>query len=1208
MAEPELLEQWLSEVPKEQPDELWPPPLWPGHFCKKSLLQLRDSSGLAAQSPPYSFAVRYDLRPLTKQMGEKSAYLMLMDGETLRRIGKGSGLDLIAATKSWIARTALCAPPQLLARNAQGKLTGEIVVQPDPHLYSNSEGVLLMTVVLTTDIKDTHLWQPAGDLMSYRLGSPPVQCGLCGTTVALRELYAHQNECPEVMVPCPRCDKRVLIRHLSAHQKGDDCLSSTGMATQTVDLDTEDVGSQCVTPALLPVGVQTSYSSAMLAPKLVCEEPVAALVPFLALRWAPPTPQVRQLLTEYQLTVSEFVGEQWKLLRVELLDIERLERSSGSGELRHELTQLRPGTKYRLELQLRACDGALGPIRARAVLTIHTLSRLAGFEGLSEEERSSLSTAMESGKGRPESLSVREQATQAGPGFVQGACKSEMCREIGVQAFPKVCTESACQVDPVVAGRTDTACGPEWPSLSSCGVQCKVKSCDSSSQCEVKSVQSSCQAQFPSRQQTGDAKADLEMDVYSGVPGWREVLLQAGFVDLLRFLLVFFGNGLALAGILLAELPSQELWPMLASLIAILPFNALELLFFEMFPPSRRSANKLRIWRRRHPNMNMVVQAAVVGLTPDALQLYRAPMQPGGRRFTGVVGPAPESGAPTGAVRKVPGTAELCAVQCPMCRQLSPIPRMGDLWRSTRFLLYCHLPQLVLASWLLGRRLAALGSDLDYGRAAIHGGAVAAHAILVFWIFGYWILYRCRRRAQQLKVADLSAELDVDTVKLRWEGIQEVLCEAWFVVFHSFDRKNILRIEMLPSEPLNQLPSDPALELHGIPSGHFWISVLSWHRSGGLSMPLAMGHCEIPGNEEEEELKGPRKSCVDAQTEAYPKVHDVGTDPLHVLRPTADAECQNVAISVDAVTQFPPCPVELVDAATAPAERTSSEHRRSASGSAVGCFDLPVPLRPEDQASSSTPEGAKGLWLSWAPVGLQELAPRLVAQARLVGGEDLVFAAMGVNRANFQLEAGRYELLLSCELGHCQAEVLRCPHPRCQQRFWANDLQAHLSRCAWQPRMCSRAADGCDWQGTSDELEEHELECLALELHCRHQHFGCRWVGPATAESQHLKVCEVHQLTTLIEELDALLNEACPDFRHPEMLKHLARLAEYRRFVRPGTWKEWKSAGSCCNCMKVMDRKEKGLQCEAANSHLCWTCMPNHIDWKSLREARPGSK
>ena len=34
---------------------------------RRSFLQLRDSSGLAAQQPPYSFAVRYDLRPLSKQ-------------------------------------------------------------------------------------------------------------------------------------------------------------------------------------------------------------------------------------------------------------------------------------------------------------------------------------------------------------------------------------------------------------------------------------------------------------------------------------------------------------------------------------------------------------------------------------------------------------------------------------------------------------------------------------------------------------------------------------------------------------------------------------------------------------------------------------------------------------------------------------------------------------------------------------------------------------------------------------------------------------------------------------------------------------------------------------------------------------------------------------------------------------------------------------
>ena len=42
---------------------------------------------------------------------------MLLDGETLRRIGRGNGLDIIAASKSWIARQALCAPPQLLAKD-----------------------------------------------------------------------------------------------------------------------------------------------------------------------------------------------------------------------------------------------------------------------------------------------------------------------------------------------------------------------------------------------------------------------------------------------------------------------------------------------------------------------------------------------------------------------------------------------------------------------------------------------------------------------------------------------------------------------------------------------------------------------------------------------------------------------------------------------------------------------------------------------------------------------------------------------------------------------------------------------------------------------------------------------------------------------------------------------------------------------------------
>lgn len=1196
-------ERWLNEVPKDQADELWPPPLWPGHFCRRSFLQLRDSSGLSAQQPPYSFAVRYDLRPLSKQMSGTSAYLMLMDGESLRRIGKGSGLDLVAAAKSWIARHALCAPPQLLARDADGKLTGEVVVQPDPHLYGNGEGVLLMSVVLTADLKDWRDWRPVGDLMSYRLGSPPVQCGLCGMAVAQRDLLAHQKECLEVMIPCPRCGKRVLIRELSAHQKGRDCISQLVMSTQTDDLETEDVGSQCMTPALLPVAVQTSYASALVAPSIRAEEAVPALVPSLAIRWQAPPSQVRQMLTEYQLTVSEFMGgdERWKHLRVELLEIERLEKLSGlsTGELRHELTNLRPGTKYRLELQLRAVDGCLGP---KAQVTLHTLSRLAGFEGLSEDERLHLASAMvpEGPAQRPESLSVREQATQAGPGFVTGACKSEISREVGVQAFPKIFTETACQIDPLVAVQKDTASGPEWPLLSHSAVQCKAGSQESASQCEVKLSDCSCQAQFPARPYTGDQKAELEMDLQSGVPGWREVLQQTGFSHLLRLLLVVMGNATALAGILLADLVPQEMWPMLASLIVLLPFNALELLFFQTFPPSRRSSTKLRIWRRRHPNMNMLIQAAVVTISPDALHLYRAPMQPGGRRFTGVVGPQPES-----PMRKVPGTTELCAAKCPMCSQLSPIPRMTDLWRSSRFLLYCHLPQLVLAILLLIRRIdLGLVSELDVGRVALHGFTVLAHGISILWIVGHWLQYRFRRKSQKLKVSDLIADLDVVTQSLRltWSGMEEVLCEAWFVVFHSFDRKNILRIEMLPGRPAEPVEESNGLQLEGIPPGHFWVSVLSYHRSAGLSMPLAMGHCEIPADEGERKRRC-ADSGVDAQTETIWEVKDVGTDPLHIVRATADAEVQNVAASVDAVAQWPAIPVEKVDASTMPCQSTSSETRHCATGSAVGCFDLPVQLKLEDHAEPSAPEGARGLWLNWDPHGLQELAPRLVARARHVSGAGLVDGAMGVSRASFQLEVGRYELLLSCELGLCQAEVQACPHQRCQQRFWSHHLEAHLSRCPWQPRPCPRASHGCEWMGCSDELASHELECVGMEVECKNQHLGCKWVGPAAHEAAHLQECAAEGLLEVVQPLEKLLNEACPDFRNPETLRLVQQCLQYRRYVRPcGQWKEWKSSGRCCDCSKIIDRKEKGLQCETPSLRLCWSCMPSRMDWQRLKD------
>ena len=48
-----------------------------------------------------------------------------------------------------------------------------------------------------------------------------------------------------------------------------------------------------------------------------------------------------------------------------------------------------------------------------------------------------------------------------------------------------------------------------------------------------------------------------------------------------------------------------------------------------------------------------------------------------------------------------------------------------------------------------------------------------------------------------------------------------------------------------------------------------------------------------------------------------------------------------------------------------------SENRLVAFG--LVSYFTPHTMSPwwQDQASSSTPEGAKGLWLSWAPVGLQ---------------------------------------------------------------------------------------------------------------------------------------------------------------------------------------------------------------------------------------------
>ena len=106
------------------------------------------------------------------------------------------------------------------------------------------------------------------------------------------------------MIGCPRCGQKVAMRELAEHQRGSSCLALSSAGMQTLELETSEQGSQCVV-ASLPVAVQTSYAFALLAPELSVEPLVASLQPSVAIRWKPPPPQVRQVVTEYQLTVSE---------------------------------------------------------------------------------------------------------------------------------------------------------------------------------------------------------------------------------------------------------------------------------------------------------------------------------------------------------------------------------------------------------------------------------------------------------------------------------------------------------------------------------------------------------------------------------------------------------------------------------------------------------------------------------------------------------------------------------------------------------------------------------------------------------------------------------------------------------------------------------------------------------------------------------------
>eukprot|EP00931_Biecheleriopsis_adriatica_P009073 TRINITY_DN110184_c0_g1_i1.p1 TRINITY_DN110184_c0_g1~~TRINITY_DN110184_c0_g1_i1.p1 ORF type:complete len:1429 (+),score=247.14 TRINITY_DN110184_c0_g1_i1:40-4287(+) len=1378
----------LNELPEERPDELWPPPCWPGHFSKKSLLQLRDGSGISAQQPPYNFSVRYDLRPIAKQMGEKSAYLMLLDGETLRRIGRGSGIDTIAASRSWLARNALCSPPLLLARNCRGRLSGERIVQPEPHIYSNSEGVLLMLVVLTTDIKNHQQWEAACDLVHVRLSSPPIPCGLCGIAIPMRELAAHQEQgCPNVFTECPKCLAQVPLRDLVEHQRGNtaiECVSMCSAEMQTDEKEAQDRGTQCFVPQQVGAGVQTEFQFS--APEnLRAEDPVPSLFPSAAIRWSAPS-EGRGLCTEYRLTIMEFCGDekdnhsQWSHVRVELLEVARLEqRCPVRGELRHVLEHLRPEAKYRLELQAQAPDGTLSPA---AMVVLSTLSRLQGLESLPDDTKAGIEAEVvaphqptfqqfkdELIQMRAEALSLRDQSTQDGPGLKHRAGMDDVTRDVECQAFPTKLEDAACQADPEVIIYKDKAVGNNFPLIASTAVQCGFETTESSMQCEVRTADSTCQASYPPRSDTCHLLAEMELDAMASIHGSGEILRQTGASNLLHMLLVLLANTLALIGIILADLLPETMWPMLASVILLVLLNGLELAFFEIFPSSARVASKLRAWRKQHGHLNRSIWAAALWIGPDALNLFRAAIQPYGHRYSGInqqeqekggfgksgtvagdaeagtrqarelrmegkhsaappqapprsartgdptaqdavppppiatqryvsaaksYKPAPGGGFEMRTTGIVPGAGvqvsalqlasqrslaalpnqdvnelrmaladavseDLAGAKCPVCNHVTPIPDLQDLWRSTRFGLYCIAPQLGISVLLLARQVEANISDTaDTLRIIVHGCAALAHFILLLWVAARWTQYWLRRSARKATVSSIKAEVEPDgqLVRLSWRGFESSLCDAWVVSLRSFDKKeeDNLRVWMLEGTMGSAMKwaHGKSLKLDQPPAGHHWVTVQPWLRNGGLSMPVAVGHLNIPTDKDRaaeatvtaarnakaaltpvgswplppgwmDKFRGELPEFADAATDAKPwEVVDASTDPKDPVKPVCDAGVQNVAVGMDAQVQFPAVRVETRDAETNPEVVKVSEQLTAKIGTELNCFDLPVAIHAVEQPDAEVaadPEIAKGLWLSWAPHGLMEAAPRLIAHARRMGidGQPLadepsehgarVVADMSLNQAFFQrLEAGRYELLLSCELGACTAEVVKCPHDRCTHHCWAQHLEEHRMQCIWHPQLCPNAGVGCEWQGCFDEIEDHLLECEHRLVPCRNSAYGCAERMKWCDEPEHVQNCEVQRVIDVAEQVELILSEPCPDYRNPDVVQGVAVLTSYSMYVRVGPgdsqWVPWTAPGHCVNCDKPVDRKDKGLQSQDREHWICWSCMSRQIKWDELRE------
>jgi len=599
--------------------------------------------------------------------------------------------------------------------------------------------------------------------------------------------------------------------------------------------------------------------------------------------------------------------------------------------------------------------------------------------------------------------------------------------------------------------------------------------------------------------------------------------------------------------------------------------------------------------------------------------------------------------------------------RCPCCRHVTTIPKLQDTWRSTRAVVFCSLPQMGIALWLLLRHLN-LGSAESSGSVALvmHIGTLVAHCLLMGAVIARWVEYMRRSSAQASQVEAITTTFDHSddrTLRIRWPGLEEYFCDVWLLVMRDLEKEDNVRVEVLPGSSDaaswgQRTTVSSALALSNVRPGHFWISLMPYHRNSGLGMPVAMGHCSVPdeqeivaetaahyktaesgavGTESWHSLatvslppgfmgkwRGQLPDMVDSCTDPKPwELVDAGTDPLEVVKPTADAEVQNGIVGMDAGCQFPAAPKEVCDSSTTPELDSASESLQSKMGTDLGSFDLPVTLRAKDQPDGLAdpemiPEIARGLWLSWDPHGLVEAAPRLVAHARHLGTSGIgdtsarVAADMSFGQASFQhLQPGKYELVLSCELGACSAEVVRCPQPRCAETFWSSCLEEHMKHCSYLAHPCPRAPDGCEWKGCPDELEDHLLVCCARQIRCRACNFGCPWFGAAQDEQNHYASCEVQATIETADLVERILAEPCPDMTSPELVNgiaHLKSFSPYVQLARFSQWREWTYRGHCYVCQKAVDRKTKGLQCQDGDHHICWSCMSKQIDWAKMQE------